>query len=490
MRSLFRVHLTLLIALGLLMACSDSSNNTAINVTVAEPPAPATFALRGVAAVGAALDGATIEVIDAAGNLVDIGDSATGSDGSYSVTLPANTALPVVIRATPPGGTPLLSIVQPPAEGSTEIVANINPVTNLVSGSILGASNTSSEADIAGALATVDPATINASGDAVINKVFGSGVDYDAFATDPDFVAADGTNSGSAADAVLDTIANRANEAGTTVEDALMLFADAEEPPALLEDPGFQVELVGELVKGGTAAEELENSLTSIGALQTPADGETDVFRTIIQVVPMVIENTRASTAAASDNQNLANAAIDATVKVISSTVTKKVQRFKADANSVNSLLMSPSFQATTNKVVTTAITPIIAAADASGDADTLLNTVSSVTRSIAEEASEVVSGFDFGENSTDVSDLVSGFVSSVVTRTPITTETLQGISSGSVSASEVVSDSGDVSSIQTQIISFANDNPDLVDGDVTTTIQSIPTGTWDQSDWGDFNWG
>ena len=71
-----------------LVACGGSgSSNTGVNVTSepppppaapptapAEPPAP-TVVLTGVAAIGAALDGAVIEVIDAAGNLVDIGET-------------------------------------------------------------------------------------------------------------------------------------------------------------------------------------------------------------------------------------------------------------------------------------------------------------------------------------------------------------------------------------------------------------------------------
>jgi len=31
---------------------------------------------------------------------------------------------------------------------------------------------------------------------------------------------------------------------------------------------------------------------------------------------------------------------------------------------------------------------------------------------------------------------------------------------------------------------------PELVNGDVSDSIQAIPTGTWGQSTWGDFNWG
>ena len=80
--------LILMTWLALLAGCSDS------DTTPPAPPAPAPevpatpTVLSGIAAVGAALDGALVEIIDASGNLVDIPDTLTGSDGSYQVTLP------------------------------------------------------------------------------------------------------------------------------------------------------------------------------------------------------------------------------------------------------------------------------------------------------------------------------------------------------------------------------------------------------------------
>ncbi|MFN3236736.1 MAG: hypothetical protein ACE37D_06725 [Pseudomonadales bacterium] len=479
----------------LLTACGGSGGGSAVSgVTVTPPmptPAPPQIELTGIAAVGAALDGAVIEIIDAAGNLVDIGDSATGSDGSYSVVLPADTLLPVVIRATPPGGSPLLSIVQAPTDGGTDVVANINPVTNLVSNSVLGTNNSSSDGDIAGALATVDPTSINASGDAIIDKVFGANVNYDAFATDPDFVANDGTGPGSAADAVLDTVARRAKAAGTSVEEALKLFNEAAEPPTLLEDPTFQVELVSELVKAGTDVADLEAGLTDIGAINDPpSDGGTDVFRTIIEVVPAVIATTRGNTQSVQGNQDLVNAAIDATVTVITNTIETKMDRFNASTDDLNTLLTSPSFQSTATKVVATAITPILEAANESGDVETLLDAVTDLTTSIAKEASNIVSGVSFDATSADVSDLVTGLVTNTVTSTPITTQSLQQISAGTLTPQNIVTGTGDVSKAGELLTDFANQNPDLVDGDIADAIQTIPTGSWGQSDWDNFNWG
>ncbi len=478
-----------------IVACDSGSSSPAVSTGITteqpQPPADPTI-VAGIAAVGAALDGALIEVIDASGNLVDIPDTATGTDGSYSVVLPPGIALPVIIRATPPGGTPLLNIVQAPADGSTDIVANINPITNLVSSSVLGGADATSNAGLASALATVDPSTIDDSGDAIINRVFGANLDYDAFSTDPDFVANDGTASGSAADSVLDTIARRAADAGTTVDEALALFAEAPEPPALLEDPTFQVELVSEIVKGGADTTQLESQLTDIGALQSaPTDGSADVFRTIIAVVPAVIETTRTNTSGVSDNADLVNVAIDATVKVISNTIAKKTSRFNASPADVVGLLSSPGFQSTTTAVVASAVTPILQSVNDTGNVGDLLTTVSSVAKSIAEEASEVVSGFEYNENTPDISNLVTTFVATKVTGgQTITADTLQAINNGTVSPSDVVIDSGDVSDLQGEIQDFASQNPDLVTGDIADALQEIPVGNWDQSNWDSFNWG
>ena len=489
-----------LILLGLaaliLTGCSGgSSSNTNTDVGVVQPvPAPTPAAappqmiLTGVAAIGAALDGALIEVIDASGNLVDVGDAATGSDGSYSVTLPDGIVLPVVIRATPPGGTPLLSIVEAPADGSTDVVANINPVTNLVSNSVLSTSPGSSNADLAGALAGVDPTTIKSSGDTIIKKVFGAGINYDAFATDANFVANDGVSSGSAADSVLDTVARRAKKSGKSIEDTLSSLSTDADTPALLEDPGFQVELVSEMIKGGAPAAELESSLSGIGALAAPVEGEPDVFRTIISVVPAVIETTKTNSASVSNNPDLVNVAIDATVAVISNTLTKKKERFAATAQDLDGLLKSPSFQSTTSKVVSAAITPVLEAANASSDPSALLETVSSVTADIAEQTSEIASGFTFSEDSTDVSDLVSGFVTSNVIAT-VTTEMLQEISQGTATNS-VVAKVGDVNQVKSQVQTFATENPNLITVPLEDLIQTVPDGVWGTSKWGSFNWG
>jgi hypothetical protein len=103
------------------------------------------------------------------------------------------------------------------------------------------------------------------------------------------------------------------------------------------------------------------------------------------------------------------NAAIDATVTVISSTLSKKVERFDATPADLGNLLLSSGSQAITTQIVATAITA----------------------------------------------------------------ETLQGLSGGTVSASDVVSDTADVSAVQMQIVTFATDNPGQVDGDVTEPIHS-----------------
>jgi hypothetical protein len=202
------LKIVLLSALVLLTSsCSDSgggSDPAPITSSPAAAPAAAadtppaisdapTTLLSGIAAIGAALDGATVEIIDASGNLVDIPDTLTGSDGAYQVTLPADVVLPVIVRITPLVGEPLLNVVQEPEAGTTEIVANVNPITNLVAEAVLGDVDSTNASDLASSLATVDVTTLDATSDAIVEKVLGSSVSYDSFATDPDFIANDGT---------------------------------------------------------------------------------------------------------------------------------------------------------------------------------------------------------------------------------------------------------------------------------------------------------
>ena len=491
MRSLHRLVLlavTATIAL-LLGACSPGTEQGVTPPAPVPAPPPDTIMLSGIAAKGAALDGAKIEVIDANGNPVDIADTATGTDGKYSVVLPADIALPVIIRATPPGGTPILSIVPDAGDSAAGIVANINPVTNLVSKSVLSGADPADNASLSTALASVDPSSIKASGDAIVKKVLGAGVSYDAFADDPNFVASDGSSAGSAADAVLDTIAKKATESGTTIDDALTQYAEATDPPELLKQPGFQVDLVGEMVKKGTTSSaDLETSLNSIGALDpAPTDGSKDVFRTVIDVVPAVVASTRTSIGEVTDNADLVNVAVDATVKLIADTVDTKQTRFGSTDTDVADMLTSASFQSTTKAVIDQTVKPIVKNVASDPNASQVVSALSSVTNSISQQASNVVSSFDYSDPTTDVSNVVAGYVKDkVASDQTVTVDTLNQIQSGSTTVDTVVKSTGDVSTVQKDVVTYA----EQTGTDVSASIQTLPTGVWDQATWDKFNWG
>ncbi|MCB1694272.1 MAG: hypothetical protein KDI19_15980, partial [Pseudomonadales bacterium] len=159
-----------IVAMWMAVMCIAACDNDRREASApgAPPPAPEPameIVLSGIAATGAALDGAVLEIVDASGNAVDIGDVLTGDDGAYQVNLPSGTNLPVIVRVTPPGGTPLVTIVPPSADDTTDVIANINPVTNLVSGAALQGADVTDNAALAGALAAVDIAMIDSEGD-------------------------------------------------------------------------------------------------------------------------------------------------------------------------------------------------------------------------------------------------------------------------------------------------------------------------------------
>jgi hypothetical protein len=111
---------------AMLSACGGGGGST----PVAAVPAPTTFTVAGTAATGAALDGATITITGSDGTTYPAaGDPPvlTGTDGSYTVTLPLTAKPPFVVSALR-NDISLVSVV-PEAKDTT---TNITPVTNLI----------------------------------------------------------------------------------------------------------------------------------------------------------------------------------------------------------------------------------------------------------------------------------------------------------------------------------------------------------------------
>lgn len=473
----------------LLAGCGGSSNTPTTPDETDDPPVETEpVVITGIAAAGAALDGATVEIIDASGNLVEVGDVLTGTDGSYQVELPDGTELPVVVRVTPPGGTPLLNII-PASEDGTDIVANINPVTNLVTNSVLADADPTDGAAIAGALATVDTTTIEATGDEVVERLLGNSVTYSSFATDPAFVARsteEGASTPTAADAILDTIARQASAAGSTLDAQLKSLNERADPPRLLQEPEFQVSLVGEMLKGGTSSGDLETRLAEVGAIADAVEGEADVFRTVIETVPALIETVRTDATGIADDADLLDVAADAAIDILATTLQEKKDRYGTNNDGLVSALGSTSLKDTVTKVVQSSVVPVLTTFAGSGSDATVKANLTKVVKSVSTQASTVASAFTYNDTSTDVSNLVSGFVSAQVTA-PTSTEELESAASGSTQA---VNDVGDVNTAKSSIEAFATENADLIEGSVEELIETVPPGTWNTSKWDGFNWG
>jgi hypothetical protein len=494
MKYLLNSRLLLIFTLvGLISACgggggsSDRGDSAGLETTTfASDPT----VVSGVAATGAALDGATVEIIDASGNLVDVGDVLTGSDGSYQVELPDDIALPVIVRVTPLVGPPLLNIVAPPEDGSTAITANVNPVTDLVSSSALGDANSSDAGALAGALSSVDTSTLEATGDEVLQRVLGSSVQYSSFANDPNFVAKTEASDTipSATDAILDTLAKQAEDSGTDIKTQLKNLEEQETPSKLLEEPAFQVGLIGEMIKGGTASEDLEAQLQDIGAIDEPVEGVGDVFRAVIAAVPALIQTVTDDSTALADDADLLEIATDAAVDMLADTIDEKKTRFAADADDLVSAINSPSLQDAVTKVVQSSVVPTLAAF-AGGDAtDDTLQGLQDLAGQVTTAAATVASSFEFTETSTDVSSLISEFVSTNVA--PSSEVTAQDLADASASGESIVVDVGDVNDIRGSLEEFATENVDLIEGTIDDLIQTVPSGIWDEAVWDSFNWG
>jgi hypothetical protein len=116
--------------LGLAVATALAACGGGDSGGVATPPGPTTVTISGVAAKGAPFAGATVVASNPTGA---VGTPQTvGADGTYSITLPIDTATPIVLVASktlPTGETESYTSVVADKANTT---ANITPVTNVI----------------------------------------------------------------------------------------------------------------------------------------------------------------------------------------------------------------------------------------------------------------------------------------------------------------------------------------------------------------------
>jgi hypothetical protein len=415
----------------------------------------------------------------------------TGDDGRYRVDLPADTPLPVLVVITPPEGAPLRTLIPAAEDGAESVVANVNPMTELVTSELVGAPS-EDPASVATALAPVadDPARVGNTGTDVVQTLFGNDVDYASFSDDPDFTAAGGEEVPSVADTLLDTLADVAADEAEPLSTFLAEQRTSEEPPRLLEQPGFQVKLVGQLVAKGNAPAELAAKLETAGALAPLDEGEsTDGFRAAIEAVPAVISATDAATPGLDGNADLKAAAAKAVVDTLAKLVEERTRRFGDDEDALVDALNSDAVRNTVTDVVTNVVTPLLeTVADREDGGSGVAAALDGVLRETAAAAGRTLSAFSPQQlGNGDVTDLASAHLNRNVLD-PTLADQLDAIESGTASTTDFVTVDEDVSDTSQKLRELANSNPSLIEGDADSVLDD-PPGTWNADDWNEFDW-
>jgi len=200
--------LTAISAAVLLSACGGGGGG---GTTVTPPPVVPNLVLTGTAATGAALAGATVDAKCAPGS----GTATTGTDGSFTITIPAG-ALPCVLRATS-GAVVLHSAA---TTGGAAPRANITPVTELAVARHAGELPAAYYAAFDGArAAALTDAAVQAAATATVDTLKAGGVDFNLGVNvlNGPLVAKNGAVVGDAYDQRLDALKAAIAAAGVTL---------------------------------------------------------------------------------------------------------------------------------------------------------------------------------------------------------------------------------------------------------------------------------
>lgn len=485
---------------------NDSSSGQQSPVTVTDPPPstpsqppplaggedePPGTVITGVAAVGAALDGATVTVFDATGLLLELGDVLTGSDGSYQVEVPANTPVPLLFVVTPPEGEPLRALVKEANPGE-EVSANINPLTELVTNELVG-DITEDPLEISEALAPVvaDPESVDATGDAVVGALLGGDLSYESFANDPNFVAdSEGDETPSVTDTLLDTLEQTADRSDQSLTEFLQEQLDAPEPPMLIEQPAFQVRYVGELISQGNEPAEIEQRLEDSGAITALDEGEsTDVFRQAIVAVPALIEQTTAATTSLEDTPELQGRAVEAAVDALANLVEERSDRFGDSEDELEAALASDEVISTVTTVITDVVTPVLEEVAQRTDIDNVVDALDEVLESVSEGAGQTISAFEPEQlETTDVTALATAHLQQNVIAEDAASQ-LDAIAAGDATPEDVVQNAEDVTDTGSALQELLDNNATLVSGGDGGAVIETPPAAWNVSNWNEFEW-
>lgn len=175
------------------------------------PNSPQSQTISGVAATGAALSGATVNVTCSSGS----GTATTGTDGSYSAPV-SGASLPCVLTATSSDGKTVLHSLIAGSGSVSSATANVTPLTELLLAQLSGQDPAKYVAGFS-ATTTVTASDVTAAQAALVKVLQGAGFDTSGI---NDFLGGTiSAGSGQGYDGVLDKLQSTLTSAGVTLTD-------------------------------------------------------------------------------------------------------------------------------------------------------------------------------------------------------------------------------------------------------------------------------
>lgn len=450
-------------------------------------PAPSSLTIGGIAAVGAALDGATVSVSGPDGVLLDAETILTGRDGRYSLDLDAGQAFPLLIEVLTPEGDILRAIVDAPEDPAGTITAHVNPITDLVTRRLTEQS-TSLEAALGAVAEAAD--LLRQAGDDAVQSLLGPEAQYAAFAADPGFTAADGSGGvPSVTDTVLDTLGVLAGREGLALTDFLAARVALPEPEPLMSDPGFQVRLVAQLIEQGNAGTDIVNRLAE-SSLVTPIaqGGSQPVLETMAARLPGLLDELGADLEALGTDRRTADLTAQALVEALARYAESRTADFESDPAETAAALADEALGAQFVDTMVATLVPLAGSLAAEGAGDLLTgDAMAAVADRIGAAAGEVFAAISPEQIlSNDFSLLAGTIVSDRLGN--LDGDVLAALESGTASLDEVVPEPADLGVVQEQIRATLEQSPELVAGSTEVVLDVLPN-AWDQADWDLLTW-
>jgi len=427
-------------------------------------PAPPSNTVTGAAATGEALGGASVVATNASGDALDVALTTTTS-GGFSFAIPRDVSYPVVVTVTAIDGTVVRTIIgsQPPDE-SEGIVAHVTPLTEAASGTFL-------DDPEAPPLDQVSGEDFNAAGQEIVTGLFGASVQFDTFSNDPGFIPANPNlrQPPSVSDTMLDTVARAAGQAGQELMDFVQAQSAAD--ARLMQQPRFQVQLVGELTKKGNPPEDLSDKLSSVGATSEDDPDATTTLMAAIEGVPKAL--AAAKEASGKDDERLD----DAMIETLATLTEERVAQGGAAAAAET--LTSEAVQGAVAEIVSDAMEELISeAAETEEEGEALLD----VSQRAGTNAGKVLAGMN---DEALASDGGKNAAKAVVKDRAVPQDldaTRQAIADGSA-PDELVPDAGPVADLKDQVQEAATEA-----GEEISVGQPIP-GNYDENNFDEFDW-